>query len=115
MDDFVLVGHLDIGNAVLPQRGVNRVRRVAIEHENLPEMRLRCPQKVKAISFRLTEGLLVAEDDFLVVFLKLAGGDESATLELGFRAITRHPERLRIEINAGFEVANQNLRLAPVL
>ena len=40
---IVLVAHLDGRRATLPQSTVNLSRRVAVQHENLPAMRLRGP------------------------------------------------------------------------
>ena len=78
-------------------------------------MRLGGAQKVEAVGLGLAERLLMAEDNLLVVFLKLAGRNEAPALQLRFRGITGDLKRLRVEINAGFGISHQNMLGTPVL
>src|SRR5271157_1543052 len=103
MDHIVLVSHFNVGKAVLPQGGVGRTCGVAVQHKNLPKMRSGGTQKVEAVCLGLAERLLMAEDDFLVVFFKLAGGNEAPALELRFRRLAGETQLER----RGFIAAGQ--------
>ncbi len=114
VDDLIFVPYFHVGRAILLQCRIDCVRPVAIEHEDLAEMRLRCAQQIQTIGLRFAERLLVAEDDLLVVVLKLSRGNKPSAFQFSSGRVAGDLKSLGIEINAGLLVLRQNLLRAPV-
>ena len=108
----VLVGDLGVGGpGAVVQNLLDAAGRVGVEHEDLPEMRVRGLEQVEPVALGLAERLLVAEDHLLGVLVQLAEGDEAAPLldDLGAGNL----EALRVGEDAGVFFLRQHALLAP--
>ena len=81
VQDAVFVGDFGVGWAgALVEDLFDSAGGVGVEHEDLAKMGVGGLEQVQAVAFGLGEGLLMAEDDLVGVFVKFAEGDEAAAL-----------------------------------
>jgi hypothetical protein len=86
VEHAVLVGDLGFGGAVaVVENLLDAAGGVGVEHEDLPEVRVRGLEQVEPVALGLGEGLLVAEDHLFGVVVQLAEGDESRAAPSRFR------------------------------
>ncbi len=114
MENVVLVSDFAIGGTVVVEEElIDGAGGVRVEHEDLAEMGAGGFEEIEAIALGLAQGLLVAIDDLVRVFMELSNGDEAATLfnDGG----SGNGEALRISEDAGLLLLNQDAFFAPGL
>src|SRR5436190_943052 len=86
MHDTVFVRNLGVRWTRGEDQTLHRLRRVAIQHEELAEAGARGAEQVQPVLLRTRECLLMAKDDTSLVILELDQGDETAPLQFVFAA-----------------------------
>ncbi len=101
------------GPAPVVENLLHAAGRIRVEHEDLPEVRVRGLQQVEPVALGLGERLLVAEDHLVGVIVQLAQRDKAAPLLHDFSS--RNLEPLRIGEDRRRFLLHQDALLPPRL